>query len=1024
MRRQLLWAVVLVLAGFDLASAQETTSGSIMGTVVDAQGASVPGATVTITSEQGPKALVTDSNGRFFAPYLTPGKYAVKVELTGFSPVEQKNITVRLGQRLELSFTLKVGGVQELVEVVGAAPVVDTNSTTTGGTLDSDVLKRLPVGRNFTDTLYLVPGVSDSSGVGQANPSISGASGLDNSYVIDGVNITNTGYGAIGSYSIVFGSLGNGVTTDFIKETQVKTGGYEAEYGSATGGVVNVVTQSGTNSFHGSAYGYFRPKGLESSWKKLQTPNGTVNTDNTEGYDFGATLGGPLVKDKVFFFGAINPQYQRRTVIAPVGFPLAGVNMGGPALGEATRKRRIISYAGKLTLQLSANHKFDLSAFGDPSHGDNGPQRGNALLARLDPASGLPGRFSSLDYGGHNQSVRYDGILNPNWLIEASFAHAKNSINEFPSVNTWATNDFRVKPTRRSGGIGYFENADGTNSQYSFKSTNIFSAGGNHQVRYGVSYEKVEYDSITQRTGPTFTLPNGVMTTTGGTVNIQPDPTYGQIYRVSRANYISLHATPQKYLSLFLQDTWQIGKKLTIRPGVRYEQQDLSGGPLNPLCYANDSVPGAGDGSGTLIPCHFKWDKNYAPRIGATFDILGNGKSKLFASFGRFYVRIPNDLAVRAMSADAGISRADYFDAALTRPVPTGTLALGTTNHFILAGTSAEAIQPDNAKLTYQQEFLGGVEFQVAKNVNLGVRYIHRTIPRVLEDSSNVPVGMCDLGTSIPSVPDPCTTNYFLQDIGVNSPRVPHFPGYPDASFENPVHTYNAIEVTANKTFSDNWSMVASYRWSKLEGNYEGFFRADNGQSDPAITSLFDFPTNDPGYSQIMVPQFGYGGDIRYQGCTLGCGLLPNDRTHQFKVYANYTFANLNLGFGLNAGSGKLLTGLWANPNYQNAGEIPDSVRGSGIKTVDGFTVRSPFEFRVDARVDYTIKFGSNQRVVVIADVFNLFNRQQPLDYDTWHDLGFQNANPNYGQPSNGGGSAFPGFASPRQVRVGARLEW
>ena len=225
MRRQLIWAVVLVLAGFGLASAQETTSGSIMGTVVDAQGAPVPGATVTITSEQGSKALVTDSNGRFFAPYLTPGKYGTKVELAGFSTLEQKNISVRLGQRVELSFTLKVGGVQELVEVVGAAPVVDTNSTTTGGTLDSDVLNRLPVGRNFTDTLYLVPGVSDSSGVGQANPSISGASGLDNSYVVDGVNITNTGYGGIGSYSNVFGSLGNGVTTDFIKETQVKTGG-------------------------------------------------------------------------------------------------------------------------------------------------------------------------------------------------------------------------------------------------------------------------------------------------------------------------------------------------------------------------------------------------------------------------------------------------------------------------------------------------------------------------------------------------------------------------------------------------------------------------------------------------------------------------------------------------------------------------------------------------------------------------------------------------------------------------------
>src|SRR6185503_3399556 len=193
MRRQLIWALLLVVASFGLASAQETTSGSLSGTVIDAQGAPIPGATVTLTSAEGPKTFVTDSNGRFFAPYLTPGRYSVKVELTGFSAVEQKNIDVRLGQRLDLgSLSLKVGGLQEVVEVVGAAPVVDVGSTTTGGVLDSETLKRLPVGRNFTDTLYLVPGVSDSSGVGRANPSIAGASGLDNNYVVDGVNISNT----------------------------------------------------------------------------------------------------------------------------------------------------------------------------------------------------------------------------------------------------------------------------------------------------------------------------------------------------------------------------------------------------------------------------------------------------------------------------------------------------------------------------------------------------------------------------------------------------------------------------------------------------------------------------------------------------------------------------------------------------------------------------------------------------------------------------------------------------------------
>jgi hypothetical protein len=258
MRRQLVASFLVLLIGLigaALAVAQETTTGSIAGQVVDAQGAPVPGATVTLTSNQGSKTFVTDGQGRFFAPYLTPGTYSVRVELTGFSPVEQKDITVHLGQRLELTgLVLKVGGLQEVVEVVGAAPVVDISSTTVGGVLDADTLKRVPVGRNFTDALYLIPGVSSSGGVGRANPSMAGSSGLDNNYVVDGVNITNTGYGGIGSYSIVFGSLGTGVTGDFVKETQVKTAGFEAEYGQSTGGVVNVLTQSGTNNIHGSLF--------------------------------------------------------------------------------------------------------------------------------------------------------------------------------------------------------------------------------------------------------------------------------------------------------------------------------------------------------------------------------------------------------------------------------------------------------------------------------------------------------------------------------------------------------------------------------------------------------------------------------------------------------------------------------------------------------------------------------------------------------------------------------------------------
>ena len=169
-----------------------------------------------------------------------------------------------LGRTVDVPFRMEVGGVSETVNVTAAPPLIDSTSTTAGAVISSDLLERVPVGRRISDTLYLAPGVSSGGTVGQANPSVSGGSGLENQYVIDGVNVTNQGYGALGSYSIVFGSLGNATPFDFIKEVEVKTAGYEAEFGQSTGGVINVVTKSGSNQLRGSLFACDRPQAIES----------------------------------------------------------------------------------------------------------------------------------------------------------------------------------------------------------------------------------------------------------------------------------------------------------------------------------------------------------------------------------------------------------------------------------------------------------------------------------------------------------------------------------------------------------------------------------------------------------------------------------------------------------------------------------------------------------------------------------------------------------------------------------------
>src|SRR5574338_865436 len=458
--RRIAIAVAVFLAGTIGVLAQETT-GTITGQVVDSQGLALPGVSVTIVGPQGEKSAVTDGDGRFNVPFLTPGKYGVRAELQGFKTIDRMGIPVGLGQTVDVPIKMDVGGISETVQVTGTPDIVDTRSTTTGANVASQLLQAVPVGRNIGSTLYLAPGVSTSSTAGQNNPSISGGSGLDNHYVIDGVNVTNQGYGALGSYSIVFGSLGNATPFDFIQEVQVKTGGYEAEFGQSTGGVVNVITKSGSNRVAGSAFGYTRPSGLESTWKQYQSINGSVQTLATRSYDAGVEGGFPVIKDRLFLFGAFDPSRDVRTFQAPDGFPLR--NLGG-----VDRVRTSDTYSFKGTWQLGNAHRIDASFFGDPSKGLNGPQRTSALLVN-DTAS-----FSSLIYGGHNQTLRYNGVLGPHWLLEGTFARALNRIHETPSVNAWQVRDQTVTPAMTIGGIGFYEAGNRSlNDQYSAKVTNI-----------------------------------------------------------------------------------------------------------------------------------------------------------------------------------------------------------------------------------------------------------------------------------------------------------------------------------------------------------------------------------------------------------------------------------------------------------------------------------------------------------------------------------------------------------------------
>ena len=372
---------------------------------------------------------------------------------------------------------------------------------------------------------------------GAANPSISGGTGLETYTIVDGANVTNTGFGGLGSYSTVFGSLGSATPSDFVKEIQVKTGGYEAEFGQATGGVVNVVTKSGTNQLRRIAFAYAQPDVLQGDFVQFQAANGSVNTQATTVSDFGVEGGFPVMRDRLFFFGAIDPSWRVTTITAPPTFPLA-------SLGDVDRKRRTTSYAAKGTLQLGGGHRVDASFFGDPSHGENGAQRTSALLV-ADTSS-----FSTLDHGGHQQAVRYGGLLGAGWLIELAIrARTISSPKCLQSTRGGTQTAPSHRRPSRAVSAAMKQGIRVLNNQFQVKSTNIFKS---HSVKCGIDYYDATYSLVNQRTGPTFTAPDGRQTATGASIDVIPAPEVagGRIYRVTRANFNSERETPPDLLRL------------------------------------------------------------------------------------------------------------------------------------------------------------------------------------------------------------------------------------------------------------------------------------------------------------------------------------------------------------------------------------------------------------------------------------------------------------------------------------------
>jgi outer membrane receptor for ferrienterochelin and colicin len=1077
------------------ATAQEVTTGTITGTVSDERGNPVADAVITAKSTQGARKAISDKNGYFVIPFLTPGSYALQVVAAGFATVVQDDIIVRLNEKTLVKYAMQPGKV-ETVTVTGQAPLLDRQSTSTGTNVNvADFTANVPIGRNYSQLFATAPGVVSGGGTGAGNYSIGGASGLENQYLIDGVNITNTGYGGIGSFNAIYGSLGTGVTGDFLEEVQVKTGGFEAEFGGATGGVLNAIVKSGTNQKKGSLAFYSTLGSLEGSRQNVETELGFVNVDEQSIYDFAFNYGGPIIKDKLFWFVAVNPVETQTSFVAPsVIFPscvgctidisdIAGTQaFPASQLGPQTRIRRNFNYAGKLSWYLAANHRLDFSVFGDPSRGYNGPQNADApgasqALLYADYAQG--GGQSGIRYGANNGAIKYNGIITPKFFIDAQISRHDGRFTEKEVLNDYRIRDRRaqllfnsgqlpVGPANFVGGTGFISNQSDISDQFTVKLTNVLPGG--HELKYGGEFDNIDYLDDQAYSGPKTTVyfanscvanpnvacrsdadcPGGdtcdtsvynqvpVETTSGGTFDRRGDTEYRM---VRNRYYPTPPPTNTKETSLFVQDTWQINSRWTVKGGVRATHEEIKGSGSYTLPL--DLTASNRVGTTKFTPGHYTFDWVYSPRLGVTYDVLGNGKSKLYANYARYFERVPNDLAVRSFSSETSSTRVTYTLAGTPDPSVPMNVQATQTGGPNFQGFPNTRVQP-GTQLPYEDEYVLGYEQQIRPDLAIEVRGIFRYQGRVLEDvqftalesTQNYYYGTnygypCDpfpsSGTTCPGVPagnfDAAPFGeYVLANPAQNTPA--------SAGFPNPKRDYKALEFTVTKSFANNWSMALNYRYSQLIGNYEGLFRNDNGQSDPNITSLFDFPN-----SPLMEGQFF-------------SGFLNTDRTHVLNVYPYYRFpSGFTIGGGFNWQSGVPRTPLLAHPSYQNSGEIPglapiydwwtdtngdgnadtlaqgtsnqflvDPTAVSNLFLADykkikrGYLGRTPDIVTFDVNFAYPIKLSDDSQLNLSMAIFNIFNNQEAQGFNDNVESIAGIANPDYLTPNF--------YGAPRTMRL------